>query len=100
MQKLSARQRTLAGALEFSGFGVHSGLPVTLRIKPAAPDTGYLIDEAYDAAGTAKAKARATARKAKKTARSTVNTVRDAKPNASVSADGSASASGSSDISY
>lgn len=43
MQKLSARQRTLAGALEFSGFGVHSGLPVTLTIEPAAPDSGYLI---------------------------------------------------------
>ena len=43
MQKLSARQRTLAGALEFSGFGVHSGLPVTLTIKPASPDTGYQI---------------------------------------------------------
>ena len=43
MQKLSARQRTLAGALEFSGFGVHSGLPVTLTIKPASPDSGYQI---------------------------------------------------------
>jgi len=43
MQKLSARQRTLARALEFSGFGVHSGLPVTLTIEPAAPDSGYLI---------------------------------------------------------
>jgi UDP-3-O-[3-hydroxymyristoyl] N-acetylglucosamine deacetylase len=43
MQKLSARQRTLAGELEFSGFGVHSGLPVTLTIAPAAPDSGYLI---------------------------------------------------------
>lgn len=43
MQKLSARQRTIAGALEFSGFGVHSGLPVTLTIEPAAPDSGYQI---------------------------------------------------------
>jgi UDP-3-O-[3-hydroxymyristoyl] N-acetylglucosamine deacetylase len=43
MQKLSARQRTLAGALEFSGFGVHSGLPVTLTIEPASPDSGYQI---------------------------------------------------------
>lgn len=43
MQKLSARQRTLARALEFSGFGVHSGLPVTLTIEPAAADSGYLI---------------------------------------------------------
>jgi UDP-3-O-[3-hydroxymyristoyl] N-acetylglucosamine deacetylase len=43
MQKLSARQRTLAGSLEFSGFGVHSGQPVTLFIEPAAVDSGYLI---------------------------------------------------------
>ena len=43
MQKLSARQRTLGGVLEFSGFGVHSGLPVTLTIEPAAPDSGFLI---------------------------------------------------------
>ncbi|HEY4199725.1 MAG TPA: UDP-3-O-acyl-N-acetylglucosamine deacetylase [Devosiaceae bacterium] len=43
MQKLSARQRTLAGSLEFSGFGVHSALPVTLTIDPAPADSGYLI---------------------------------------------------------
>ena len=48
MQKLSARQRTLAGALEFSGFGVHSGLPVTLTIDPAAPDSGYQISRILD----------------------------------------------------
>jgi UDP-3-O-[3-hydroxymyristoyl] N-acetylglucosamine deacetylase len=48
MQKLSARQRTLAGALEFSGFGVHSGLPVTLTIEPAAPDSGYQITRLLD----------------------------------------------------
>lgn len=48
MQKLSARQRTLAGALEFSGYGVHSGLPVTLTIEPAAPDTGYTITRLLD----------------------------------------------------
>jgi len=43
MQKLSARQRTLAGMLQFSGFGVHSGLPVTLTIEPAPADSGFLI---------------------------------------------------------
>ena len=43
MHKLSARQRTVAGVLECSGFGVHSGLPVTLTISPAAPNSGYLI---------------------------------------------------------
>jgi UDP-3-O-[3-hydroxymyristoyl] N-acetylglucosamine deacetylase len=45
---LSARQRTLTGALEFSGFGVHSGLPVTLTLEPAAPDSGYLITRLFD----------------------------------------------------
>jgi UDP-3-O-[3-hydroxymyristoyl] N-acetylglucosamine deacetylase len=48
MQKLSARQRTLAHALEFSGFGVHSGAPVTLLIEPAAPDSGYTITRRLD----------------------------------------------------
>jgi UDP-3-O-[3-hydroxymyristoyl] N-acetylglucosamine deacetylase len=43
MQKLSARQRTLAGSLEFSGFGVHSALPVTLTLMPAPPDSGFQI---------------------------------------------------------
>jgi UDP-3-O-[3-hydroxymyristoyl] N-acetylglucosamine deacetylase len=43
MHKLSARQRTLAGVLQFSGFGVHSGLPVTLTIEPAPADSGFLI---------------------------------------------------------
>jgi UDP-3-O-[3-hydroxymyristoyl] N-acetylglucosamine deacetylase len=48
MHKLSARQRTLADALEFSGFGVHSGAPVTLLIEPAAPDSGYTITRRLD----------------------------------------------------
>jgi UDP-3-O-[3-hydroxymyristoyl] N-acetylglucosamine deacetylase len=48
MQKLSARQRTLADALEFSGFGVHSGLPVTLTIEPAPADSGYLIVRKFE----------------------------------------------------
>ena len=43
MQKLSARQRTLAGTLEFSGFGVHSGSPVTLTIAPGPADSGFMI---------------------------------------------------------
>lgn len=43
MHKLSARQRTLANALEFSGLGVHTGAPVTLIMEPAAPDSGYTI---------------------------------------------------------
>lgn len=48
MQKLSARQRTLADSLEFSGIGVHSGAPVTLVIEPAAPDSGYTITRHTD----------------------------------------------------
>ena len=48
MQKLSARQRTLAGKLEFSGYGVHSALPVTLTIEPAAADSGFLIARQLD----------------------------------------------------
>ncbi|SFZ82853.1 UDP-3-O-[3-hydroxymyristoyl] N-acetylglucosamine deacetylase [Devosia enhydra] len=48
MQKLSARQRTLAAALDFSGFGVHSGLPVSLRIAPGAPDSGYTIVRSFE----------------------------------------------------
>jgi UDP-3-O-[3-hydroxymyristoyl] N-acetylglucosamine deacetylase len=43
MQKLSTRQRTLAAAVSFSGYGVHSALPVTLTIKPAAADSGISI---------------------------------------------------------
>jgi UDP-3-O-[3-hydroxymyristoyl] N-acetylglucosamine deacetylase len=43
MKKLSTRQRTIAAAISFSGYGVHSGLPVTLTIKPAAADTGISI---------------------------------------------------------
>lgn len=48
MHKLSARQRTLANALEFSGFGVHSGAPVTLTLEPAAPDSGYTVTRLLD----------------------------------------------------
>jgi UDP-3-O-[3-hydroxymyristoyl] N-acetylglucosamine deacetylase len=43
MQKLSTRQRTLAAAISFAGYGVHSGQPVTLSIGPAPADSGFLI---------------------------------------------------------
>ncbi|MGV8832029.1 MAG: UDP-3-O-acyl-N-acetylglucosamine deacetylase [Devosia sp.] len=43
MQKLNTRQRTLAAAIEFSGYGVHSGQPVNLAISPAPVDSGYII---------------------------------------------------------
>jgi UDP-3-O-[3-hydroxymyristoyl] N-acetylglucosamine deacetylase len=52
MQKLSARQRTLAGSLEFAGFGVHSALPVTLTLLPAPPDSGFLISRRLDDGST------------------------------------------------
>ncbi|MEO6014942.1 MAG: UDP-3-O-acyl-N-acetylglucosamine deacetylase [Devosia sp.] len=48
MQNLSARQRTVGGALEFSGFGVHSAQPVTLTIEPAPVDSGYKIQRKLD----------------------------------------------------
>jgi UDP-3-O-[3-hydroxymyristoyl] N-acetylglucosamine deacetylase len=43
MQKLNTRQRTLAAAIDFSGYGVHSGQPVNLTISPAPADSGFLI---------------------------------------------------------
>ncbi len=43
MLRLSARQCTLGGSLEFSGVGVHSAVPVNLRIDPAPADSGYQI---------------------------------------------------------
>ena len=43
MYKLSTRQRTLAAAINFAGYGVHSGQPVTLTISPGAPDSGLTI---------------------------------------------------------
>ena len=52
MQKLSARQRTLGGSLEFSGYGVHSALPVTLSIGPAPVNSGFLITRQWDSGRT------------------------------------------------
>ncbi|HZY68679.1 MAG TPA: UDP-3-O-acyl-N-acetylglucosamine deacetylase [Devosia sp.] len=48
MQNLSARQRTVGRALEFSGFGVHSAQPVTLTIEPAPVDSGYRIQRKFE----------------------------------------------------
>jgi UDP-3-O-[3-hydroxymyristoyl] N-acetylglucosamine deacetylase len=45
---LSARQRTVGGVLEFSGFGVHSAQPVTLTIEPAPVDSGYRIQRKFE----------------------------------------------------
>ena len=43
MHKLSTRQRTLAAPMNFAGYGVHSGQPVTLTLAPAPVDNGITI---------------------------------------------------------
>ncbi|WP_323014126.1 UDP-3-O-acyl-N-acetylglucosamine deacetylase [Devosia sp.] len=43
MQKLATRQRTLAAAVTFAGYGVHSGQPSSLTIGPGLVDTGFTI---------------------------------------------------------
>ncbi|VAW23950.1 UDP-3-O-[3-hydroxymyristoyl] N-acetylglucosamine deacetylase [hydrothermal vent metagenome] len=48
MHKLSARQCTLSGAVRFDGIGVHSASPVTLRIEPAAANSGFQIARIMD----------------------------------------------------
>lgn len=52
MHKISARQTTLASPIEFSGFGVHGGLPVTLLLEPAPADSGYLITRTLEDGST------------------------------------------------
>lgn len=37
------RQTTLAGELQFTGVGLHSGFPVSLRLVPAPPGTGIIF---------------------------------------------------------
>ena len=48
MQRMALRQCTLAGKIEFDGFGVHSGLPVSPRIDPAEADNGLTITRVYE----------------------------------------------------
>lgn len=43
MHKLATRQRTLAAAISFAGYGVHSAQPVTLTLSPGTPDSGITI---------------------------------------------------------
>src|ERR1043165_7561372 len=43
MNLSSARQTTVAEPVEVSGIGLHTGVPVTLRLLPAPPDTGYVF---------------------------------------------------------
>src|SRR5258708_4724734 len=39
----SARQTTLAGSVEARGVGLHTAVPVQVRLIPAPPDTGYVF---------------------------------------------------------
>jgi len=39
----SARQTTLAGSVEARGIGLHTAVPVQVRLMPAPPDTGYVF---------------------------------------------------------
>jgi UDP-3-O-[3-hydroxymyristoyl] N-acetylglucosamine deacetylase len=39
----SARQTTLAGSVEAHGIGLHTAVPVQVRLMPAPPDTGYVF---------------------------------------------------------
>ncbi len=48
MHSLSARQCTIASIVNFSGIGVHSGLPVNLSIEPAASNSGIKICRILD----------------------------------------------------
>jgi len=37
------KQTTLSGAAETTGIGLHTAVPVTIRLLPAPPDTGYVF---------------------------------------------------------
>jgi UDP-3-O-[3-hydroxymyristoyl] N-acetylglucosamine deacetylase len=37
------KQTTIAGPVEISGLGLHTAVPVRLRLRPAPPDTGYVF---------------------------------------------------------
>src|SRR5262245_14159726 len=43
MKPFRARQTTLANAVEASGIGLHTAVPVNVRLAPAPPDTGYVF---------------------------------------------------------
>src|SRR3954468_12570559 len=43
MKPSRARQTTLAGPVEASGIGLHTAVPVNVRLTPAPPDTGYVF---------------------------------------------------------
>src|SRR3977135_3716127 len=39
----SARQTTLAASVEARGIGLHTAVPVQVRLRPAPPDRGYVF---------------------------------------------------------
>src|SRR6476646_5416290 len=43
MNLSSARQTTVAEPVEVSGIGLHTAVPVTVRLMPAPPETGYVF---------------------------------------------------------
>jgi UDP-3-O-[3-hydroxymyristoyl] N-acetylglucosamine deacetylase len=43
MNNSNAKQTTLAGPVEASGIGLHTAVPVNVRLMPAPPDTGYVF---------------------------------------------------------
>src|SRR5881227_2031860 len=43
MNLSSAKQTTVAEPVEVSGIGLHTGVPVHIRLVPAPPDTGYVF---------------------------------------------------------
>src|SRR2546425_306605 len=43
MNLSSAKQTTVAEPVEVNGIGLHTGVPVSLRLLPAPPDTGYVF---------------------------------------------------------
>src|SRR5437763_16884936 len=43
MTSSNAKQTTLASPVEASGLGLHTAVPVTVRLMPAPPDTGYVF---------------------------------------------------------
>ena len=43
MRIQNAKQTTLAGPVEASGIGLHTAVPVNVRLMPAPPETGYVF---------------------------------------------------------
>ena len=43
MNNSNAKQTTLAGPVKANGIGLHTAVPVNVRLMPAPPDTGYVF---------------------------------------------------------